>query len=80
MGKIGDSLTRASDRYTYTVSVPNIYHSVGRGGVQTLREATVRERVEEWEQAMQAHRDAPAATAAKRKACLKEKYKKTKAD
>ena len=31
--KIGDSLPRASDRYTYTASVPNMYHSVGRGGV-----------------------------------------------
>ena len=54
LGEIGDSLPRASDRYTYIVSVPNMYHSVGRGGVQTLREATGGERIEEWEQAMQA--------------------------
>ena len=32
LGEIGDSLPRASDRYTYTVSVPNMYHSLGRGG------------------------------------------------
>ena len=31
LGKIGDSLPRSSDRYTYTVSVPNMYHSLGRG-------------------------------------------------
>ena len=35
---IGDSLPRASDRYTYTVSVPNMYHSLGRqGGRRTKR-------------------------------------------
>ena len=54
---IGDSLPRASDRYTYTVSVPNTYQSLGRE-VQSLREEGGRERVEEWEQAMQARRDA----------------------
>ena len=45
--EIGDSLPRASDRHAYTVSVPNMYHSVGRGGVQTLREVAGRERAEE---------------------------------
>ena len=28
LGEIGDSLPRASDRYTYIVSVPNMYHSL----------------------------------------------------
>ena len=64
LGEIGDSLPRASDRYTYTLSVLNMYHSLGRGGVQTLREAVGQERVEEWEQAMQARRDAEAARVA----------------
>ena len=54
LGEIEDFLPRASDRYTYNVSVPNMYHSLNMGGVQTLREAPGRERVEEWEQAMQA--------------------------
>ena len=43
LGDIGDSLPRASDRYTYTVSVPNMYHSLGREGVQSLREEAGRE-------------------------------------
>ena len=52
MGDIGDSLPRASDRYTYTVSVPNMYHSLGREGMQSLREEVGREWAQEWEQAM----------------------------
>ena len=32
LGEIGDSLPRASAKYTQTVSVPNMYHSLGRGG------------------------------------------------
>ena len=31
---IGDSLSRARDRYTYTVSVSNMYHSIDREGFQ----------------------------------------------
>ena len=38
LGEIGHSLTRASDRYIYTVSVPDLYHSVGRQAVRTLKE------------------------------------------
>ena len=49
---IGDSLPRASDMYTYIVSVPNMYHSLGREGVQSLREEARCEQVEEWEQDM----------------------------
>ena len=46
------------------------------GGVQTLREATRREQAEEWEQAMQAHRDALAAAGAEKEARVKANYKK----
>ena len=49
LGEIGDFLPSASDRYTNNISVPNLYHSLGRGGVQTLREAVRQERAEEWE-------------------------------
>ena len=64
LGDIGDSLPRASARYIYTVSVPNPYHTLGREGVQSLREEVGCERAQEWEQAMQARRDAEAARAA----------------
>ena len=43
LGEIGHFVPSASDRYTYTISIPNLYHSLGRGGVQTLREATGQE-------------------------------------
>ena len=52
LGEIGDSLPRASDRYTCIISVPNMYHGLGREGVQSLREETWRKRAQEWEQAM----------------------------
>ena len=45
--EIGDSLLRASDRYTYIVSVPNMYYSLGREGVQSLRETVGRKRAKE---------------------------------
>ena len=32
----GDSLYSATDRYTYIVSVPNMYHIVGRDGVKAF--------------------------------------------
>ena len=48
---IGDSLPRASDRYTYTINIPNMYQSLGREGVQSLREEVALERAQEWEQA-----------------------------
>ena len=79
LGEIGDFIPSDSDRYTYTVSVSNSYHSLGRGGVETLREASGPERAEEWDQAMQAHRDASAATATEKEARLKANYKKPKA-
>ena len=79
LGKIGDFIPSASDRYTYTVSVSNLYHSLGRGGVQSLREAVGGERGKEWEQAMQARLDAPATDAAEKEARLKANCKKVKA-
>ena len=33
---VGDSLHSATYRYTYTISVPNMYHIVGRDGVKAL--------------------------------------------
>ena len=80
LGDIGDSLPRASDRYTYIVSVPNMYHSLGREGVQSLREEVGRERAQEWEQAMQARREDEAARATQREAHNRSQYKKAKAD
>ena len=34
---VGDSLCSSANRYTYTVSVPNMYHIVGRERVDALR-------------------------------------------
>ena len=80
LGDIGDSFPRASDRYIYTISVPNIYHSLGREGLQSLREEVGRERAKEWEQAMQARQEAEATRAAQWEAHKKCKYKEAKAD
>ena len=44
LGNIHDSLLSAIDRYTYTVSVPNLYHSVGRQPVGALKEEAEHER------------------------------------
>ena len=38
-----------------------MYQSLGREGMQSLREEAALERAQEWEQAMQARRDAKAA-------------------
>ena len=54
---IGDSLPRATSRYTYIVSVPNMYHSLDREGVQTLKKEAGHERAKTLEQAMQGRRD-----------------------
>ena len=48
MGELGHSFTTASDRYTYTVSVPNLYHSVGRQVVSALKEEAKHERHKAW--------------------------------
>ena len=70
---IGDSLPRASDRYTYSVSVPNMYHSLGRQGLDALRE-------EAWNEEMQGRRDAEAALAAAKKERDAENWRKAKAE
>ena len=49
MEGVGDSLCGAADRYTYTGSVPKIYHIVGRDGVKALR-------AKKWQEAWEAHR------------------------
>ena len=48
MGVIGHSLTTASDRYTYTISVPNLHHNVGRQAVSAFKEEAKREWHEAW--------------------------------
>ena len=55
---VGDSLDSAVDRYTYIVSVPNMYHIVGGERVAALRS-------ESWLEAWEARRQAEAARAAK---------------
>ena len=52
LGDVRDSFPRASDRYTHNVSIPNMYHSLGREGMQSLREEVGRERAQELEQAV----------------------------
>ena len=63
LGDIGYSLPKASDGYIFIVGVPNMYHSLGKEGVQSLREEAGRERAQEWENAMQARREAEVAHA-----------------
>ena len=57
------------------VSVPNMYHSLGREGV---KEEALKE--EAWHEAMQARRDAEAARAAAAKARDAENWRKAKAE
>ena len=72
MGVIGHSLTTASDRYTYTISVPNLHHNVGRQAVSAFKEEAKREWHEAWLAWDQAGHNEAVASAAHRKA--KEKY------
>ena len=60
------------------MSVPNIYHSLGREGVQSLREEAGRERVEVWEQAMLARRDVEATHATAQEATTRQNTVKQK--
>ena len=48
MGEINDSLCNAVDRYTLTRSVPELYNSVGRGGIAALKHEADLERHETW--------------------------------
>ena len=68
---VGDSLHSAADRYTYTVSVPNMYHIVGREGVDALR-------AESWQEAWEARRQEEAARATQKKKKQAEKWEKAK--
>ena len=56
----GDSLCSAAYRYTYTVSVPNMYYIVGRERVDALR-------AEFWQEAWEAHHQQEAVRAAQKK-------------
>ena len=46
LGEINDSLCSAIDRYTLTRSVPELYNSVGRGGIAALKQEADLERHE----------------------------------
>ena len=76
MGEIGHSFTTASDRYTYTVSVPNLYHSVGRQVVSALKEEAKHERHKAWLVWDQARRNKAAASAAHREAKEEDNWRK----
>ena len=43
MEGVGDCLCSVADRYIYTISVPNMYHIVGRERVNALRSKSWRE-------------------------------------
>ena len=57
---VGNSLHSAVDRCTYTVSVPNMYHIVGREGVDALQ-------AESWQEAWEARCQEEAARATQTK-------------
>ena len=57
---VGDSLCSSADRYTYTISVPNIYNNVGRKRVDALHS-------ECWQEAWEARRHQQVVRAAKKK-------------
>ena len=67
----GDSLHSTADRYTYTVSVPNMYHIVGRERVDALR-------AESWQEAWEACRQEKVVRAVQGKKKQAEKWKKAK--
>ena len=76
MGKIGHSLTTASDRYRYTISVPSLYHSVGRQSVSAVKEEVEPERHEVWLAWDQVRCDEAVASVAHRKAKEKDNWRK----
>ena len=67
----GDSLYSVADRYTYTISVPNMYHIVGREWVDALW-------AESWKEAWEAHHQEQAARAAEKKKKQAEEREKAK--
>ena len=46
MGEINDSLCSVVDKYTLTRSVPELYNSIGRGGIAALKQEADLERHE----------------------------------
>ena len=48
LGEINDSLSNVVDRYTFTISVPDLYNSVGRQAVAELKEEANLERHKTW--------------------------------
>ena len=80
LGNIHDSLPTAVDRYTYTVSVPNLYHSVGRQAVGALKEEAERERHKAWLDWDEARCNEAAASVAHRKAKEKDNWRKATTD
>ena len=77
---MGDSLTIASDRYTYTVSVPNLYYNVGRQAVSVLKEEAERERHKAWLAWDQARHNEATTIVAHRKAKEKGNWRKATID
>ena len=75
-GEINGSLSSAVDRYTFTVSVPDLYNSVGRQAVGTLKEEADLERHKTWLAWDQARRNNAAANAATQKAKKKDNWRK----
>ena len=76
IGEIDHSLTIASDRYTYTISVPNFYHSVYRQAVSTFKEKVDCEWHEAWLAWDQHRHDEAVACATHRKAKEKDNWRK----
>ena len=80
MGNIRDSLPSAINRYTYTVSVPNLYRNVGRQAVSALKEEVEHERREAWLAWDQGRCDEAVASVAHRKAKEEDNWRKATAD
>ena len=68
---VGDSLCSSADRYTYTISVPNMYNIVGRERVAALRS-------ECWEEAWEACRQQQAVRVVVKKKKEAENWEKAK--
>ena len=71
MQRIGDSLCSAADRYTYTVSVANMYHIVCRERVDALR-------AESWQEAWEARRQQEVVRATQKKKKQAEDWERAK--
>ena len=76
MGEINDSLCSAVDKYTLTRSVPELYNSIGRGGIATMKQEADLEYHETWLAWDQARLNKVAANAAHKKAKEKDNWSK----